>query len=99
MYRVSSEKLILLPSYYTVITADNIDSSGMRFTLTRTPRRYNSSISGVGAEVNTNLFVPPNIDEFDIYGYCNSDCTSQVCKMIYNSVLYVQMHVCTCNQC
>ena len=75
---------IYLPScnYCTVITTDNIDNSGMRFTITRTPREYNASVSGVGAEVNSNLFVPPNIAEFDIYGYCNSDCTSQVCKMI-----------------
>ena len=50
----------------------------MRFTLTRTPREFNAGISGVGSEVNSNLFVPPNTDEFNIYGYCTSGCTSQV---------------------
>ena len=60
------------------IVADNIDSSGVRFTLTRTPREFNAGISGLGSEVNSNLFVPPNSDEFNVYGYCTSGCTNQV---------------------
>ena len=71
----------LLYNRLTVFLAGVIDNSGMKFTLTRIPRRYNASITGIGAEVNSNLFVPPNVDEFDIYGYCNSDCTNQVCKI------------------
>ena len=61
---------------------DNIDNSGVRFTLTPTPRQYNAGISGIGAEVNSNLFVPPDTDQFNIYGYCPSTCTNQVCMYI-----------------
>ena len=81
-------------SYLTVIIAGNIDNSGMRLTLTRMARQYNSSVSGVGAEVNTNLFVPPNTDNFDIYGYCNSDCTRQVYKIMCMCVSVLHMYEC-----
>ena len=57
---------------------DNIDSSGMRFTLTRTPRQHNAGIFGLGSVINTNLFIPPNTDQFNVYGYCPSSCTNQV---------------------
>ena len=68
-----------------VTIVDNIDSSGVRFTLTSTPRQFNAGVAGVGAEVNTNLFVPPNTDRYDIYGYCPSTCTSQVC--LYKDII------------
>ena len=61
----------------------NIDSSGMRFTITSTPRQFNAGVSGVGSEVNANLFVPPNTTEFNIYGYCPSTCTRRVRKYIH----------------
>ena len=73
---------ITLNAFYYIDITDNIDSSGMRFTLTRMPRQYNAGVSGLGAEVNSNLFVPPNTDPFNIYGYCPSACTSRVRKYI-----------------
>ena len=66
-----------------IITAGNIDSSGLRLTLTRTPRQFNAGIIGIGAEVNSNLFVPPNVNQFDIYGYCPGSCTRQVSSNLH----------------
>ena len=63
------------------LIADNIDNSGIRFTLTRTPRQFNASLAGIGSQVNTNLFVPPNTNQFNIYGYCPSTCTNNVRKL------------------
>lgn len=60
--------------------AGNIDNSGIRFTLTPTPRQFNVTITGVGSEVNTNLFVPPNTNQFNTFGYCPSTCTNDVRK-------------------
>ena len=59
-----------------VLIADNIDNSGIRFTVTPTPRQYNAGLSGLGSQVNENLFVPPNTNQFNIYGYCPSTCTN-----------------------
>ena len=75
---------IILNAFDYVVITDNVDSSGMRFTLTRMPRQYNAGVSGLGAEVNSNLFVPPDTDPFNIYGYCPSACTSLVRKYINN---------------
>ena len=61
-----------------IITAGNVDSSGVRLTLTRTPRQFNASIMVVGAQIDRNLFVPPNVDQFNIYGYCPGSCTQEV---------------------
>ena len=80
MWLFSNPVTIPHPSSITCtdIVTDNVDSSGIRFTLTRVPREFNAGISGVGSEVNSNLFVPPNTDEFNVYGYCTSGCTRQV---------------------
>ena len=66
-----------------IITAGNIDSSGLRLTLTRTPKQFNAGIIGIGAAVNSNLFVPPNVNQFNIYGYCPASCTRQVSSKLH----------------
>lgn len=72
--------LVQFKLFIIAITVGEIDNSGMRFTITRTPTQFNAGVSGIGSQVNSNLFVPPNVDHFNIFGYCPATCTNSVRK-------------------
>ena len=58
-----------------------VDNSGFRLSLTQEARQFNAGLSGVGAQTNSNLFVPPNAGIFNVFGYCPSSCTREVSYM------------------
>ena len=57
-----------------------VDNSGLRFSLTQTPREFNAGVTGIGSIINSNLFIPPNAGIFDVFGYCPSTCTREVSR-------------------
>ena len=63
-----------------------------------TPRRHNAGTLAVGVSVNPLMVIPPNLDNFDIYGVCDSSCTSPVSIetiLLYtHSVCAIHMNVC-----
>lgn len=52
------------------------DTSGIRLTYTPTRRSQSAGLLQIGNI--DGIFVPPQIDEFNIVAYCGSTCTNQV---------------------
>ena len=55
-----------------------IDSSGMRFSLTKQLRKYDAGVLQVGAGVEKYLLIPPKQTDWKIDGYCTAECTKEV---------------------
>ena len=58
------------------------DSSGIEFTYTSTPRRYNAGILYLGHTLYHNMVIPPGAVNFTVLGLCSGTCTKNVSKMI-----------------
>ncbi|XP_068719204.1 DBH-like monooxygenase protein 1 [Montipora capricornis] len=74
-----SPKVVILEIHY-----DNpekkegiIDSSGFRFYYTKQLRKYDAGLLVVGASADNALMIPPKETNWEINGYCNSNCTRQ----------------------
>ncbi|XP_061184016.1 dopamine beta-hydroxylase-like [Saccostrea echinata] len=52
-----------------------IDSSGIRFHVTKHLRRYDSGIMELGLEYTDKMAIPPGQEMFELPGYCTKDCT------------------------
>ena len=63
---------------YCESLAGTIDSSGMRFWYTDTPREHEAAILNVGYYVTPLMVIPPNAKNFTITGFVNEECTNQV---------------------
>ena len=59
-----------------------IDSSGMRFYYTSTPREHDAGIMFLGHDVRPLMIVPPGAPNYMIGGICTANCTESVCRMI-----------------
>ena len=68
----------------SITLAGTIDSSGMRFWYTDTPREHDAGIFEVGYGVTPVMIVPPNAKNFTITGFVNDECTNQV-RYTYNT--------------
>ncbi|XP_024941775.1 tyramine beta-hydroxylase isoform X2 [Cephus cinctus] len=53
----------------------NIDSSGIRFVLTKSLRRYDAGVIELGLEYTDKMAIPPNQESFTLSGHCISECT------------------------
>ena len=54
------------------------DSSGFALTYVDSPRRYDAGTLAIGHRVTPTELIPPGQDNFDIYGFCEPSCTSEV---------------------
>ena len=54
------------------------DSSGFELTYVDTPRRYDAGTLSIGHFVTRTELIPPGQDNFDVYGFCEPSCTSEV---------------------
>ncbi len=59
------------------------DSSGMEFFYTSSPREFDAGILYLGDQVGINEVVPPNAVDYQIFGWCPSDCTDKVCSYLH----------------
>ena len=59
-----------------------LDSSGIEFFYTSTPRQHDAGILNVGHVVNYLMIIPPNAADFSILGLCSANCTNQVLKSL-----------------
>ncbi|XP_041369835.1 dopamine beta-hydroxylase-like [Gigantopelta aegis] len=53
-----------------------VDSSGIRFYVSPTPRKYDAGILELGLEYTNKMALPPGQDLFKLIGYCIRECTS-----------------------
>ena len=63
-----------------LIFTGGIDSSGIEFFYTSTPRQHDAGILSLGHRVNRFMIIPPNAGSYSIMGKCSAECTSQVWK-------------------
>ena len=63
---------------YCASFAGTIDSSGMRFFYTDTPREHEAGILELGYSVAPLMVIPPNAKNFTITGLVNEECTNEV---------------------
>ena len=59
-----------------------LDSSGIEFFYTSTPRQHDAGILNVGHVVTFSMIIPPNAADFSIFGLCPASCTNQVLKTL-----------------
>ena len=52
-----------------------LDNSGFEFTYQDCPRSFDAGVISVGHRVTPFMVIPPNQDNFNVFGVCNSDCT------------------------
>jgi len=71
---VQSNQLMIMSS------PDWVDSSGVRFYLTPTLRRFDGGIIELGLEYTDKMAVPPQQPAFALSGYCITECTGVVCR-------------------
>ena len=64
------------------------DFSGFELTYLDIPRKYDAGVMTIGYQVDLLQIIPPHQDNFNIYGVCNSSCTSQV-STVYIMYIYV----------
>ena len=55
-----------------------VDSSGIRFHVTRQLRQYDAGIMELGLEYTDKYAIPPMQTLFNLVGYCIPQCTSLV---------------------
>ena len=55
-----------------------IDSSGMRFYYTSTPREHDAGVMFLGHDVNRLMIVPPGAPNYTIASVCSANCTQSV---------------------
>ncbi len=55
--------------------ADIVDSSGMSFFYTSTPRLFDAGTLLMGYGVDPTMIIPPGANQFTVVGQCSSNCT------------------------
>ena len=63
-----------------------------------TPRRYDAGTLSIGHSVAPTELIPPGQDNFDVYGFCEPSCTSEVSIHAYTAyciVLVRGLHICS----
>ena len=65
------------------------DSSGFALTYVDSPRRYDAGTLAIGHRVNPTELIPPGQDNFDVYGFCEPSCTSEVSIHTQPSALFL----------
>ena len=68
------------------------DSSGFEITYLDNPRRYNAGTLSIGHRVFYTELIPPGQDNFDVYGFCEPSCTSEVHE--HTVMITEPIHVC-----
>ncbi len=63
---------------FYIIYLDIVDSSGMSFGYTATPRRFNAGTLFMGHDVRQTMIIPPGAEQFTIFGECSAECTEQL---------------------
>ncbi|XP_017887322.1 tyramine beta-hydroxylase [Ceratina calcarata] len=53
----------------------NIDSSGIRFILTKSLRKYDAGVIELGLEYTDKMAIPPQQEAFTLSGHCIQECT------------------------
>ena len=54
-----------------------------------TPRRYDAGTLSIGHSVTPIELIPPGQDNFDVYGFCEPSCTSEVSIHTQPSTLFL----------
>ena len=67
-----------------------MDNSGFEFTYLDTPRCFDAGVMSVGHQVLPTMVIPPQLENFDVFGVCDSSCT-QVSKCACVST-HTEMH-------
>ncbi len=80
---VFSHVCIPLPTAFSIGVHD---SSGMEFFYTSSPREFDAGILYLGDQVGINEVVPPNAVDYQIFGWCPSECTDKVCSHYKNQL-------------
>jgi len=75
-----------------LIFTGGIDSSGIEFFYTSTPRQHDAGILSLGHRVNRFMIIPPNAGSYSIMGKCSAECTSQVWKSKILFVLWINFN-------
>ena len=52
-----------------------IDNSGFEFTYLDDARCFDAGVMSVGNLVFPTMVIPPGLDNFDVFGVCDSSCT------------------------
>ena len=65
---------------YTVLTVT--DSSGVRIFYTDKLREYDGGILLASYRITPFMLIPPRQSDFHIYGFCSSECTAKVGRLI-----------------
>ena len=79
--------VIICHDYLLTLNTGVRDVSGFELTYVDIPRKYDAGVMTIGHTVNFMQIVPPHQDNFDIYGVCDSSCTSQV-SIVYCVIYY-----------
>ena len=58
-----------------------IDSSGIKFHVTKTLRKHDAGIMELGMEYTDKYALPPRLDLWPLSGYCVPECTAVVCRI------------------
>ena len=58
-----------------------------------TPRRHNAGTVAVGVGVSPLMIIPPHLDNFNIYGVCESGCTRPVSMETITLIVCVSHNV------
>lgn len=61
-----------------------IDSSGIRFYVTSSLRKYDAGIMELGLEYTNKMAIPPGQAKFLLTGYCIKECTEVVSLHLVN---------------
>ena len=73
-----------------------LDSSGIEFFYTSTPRQHDAGILNIGHAVTFSMIIPPNAADFTIFGLCPASCTNQVCTILvskYNNYVLTTQYI------
>ncbi|XP_033208226.1 tyramine beta-hydroxylase isoform X2 [Belonocnema kinseyi] len=57
------------------LQSETIDSSGIKFFLTKTLRKYDAGVLELGLEYTDKMAIPPRQESFSLSGHCITECT------------------------
>ncbi|KAK6620702.1 hypothetical protein RUM43_010997 [Polyplax serrata] len=71
-------RFVMLEVHYNnpELKADWVDSSGIRFYLTPSLRKYDGGVMELGLEYTDKMAIPPGQERFQLSGYCITECTA-----------------------
>ncbi|XP_012275259.1 tyramine beta-hydroxylase isoform X2 [Orussus abietinus] len=70
-------RYVMLEVHYNnpELSGGHVDSSGMRFFLTKNLRKYDAGIIELGLEYTDKMAIPPKQESFTLTGHCITECT------------------------